>query len=92
MISQSHKVDKEAFALSPVSPNEIRDLDFANDACRALHQIIDVIRSGRSVGKDAINSTSQLLVECIYFVTNVHNHLVDPLRIVNFTPSRDRQK
>ncbi|KAL3082805.1 hypothetical protein niasHS_010607 [Heterodera schachtii] len=92
VICEGHKVDKEAFALLPVPPNEVRDLDFANDACRALSQFVDLIRSGRSVGKEAINSTTQLLVDAIFFVTNASNHLADPLRLFNFTPIRDRQK
>uniref|UniRef100_A0A158PCK9 Inositol 1,4,5-trisphosphate receptor n=1 Tax=Angiostrongylus cantonensis TaxID=6313 RepID=A0A158PCK9_ANGCA len=36
--------------------------------------------------------TIQLLTECIYFVTNTKNHMMDPLQINDFTPSRDRQK
>ena len=92
VICEDNKIDKEAFALSPVSPNEVRDLDFANDACRALHQFIQSIKSGTTVNKEPINFTSQLLIECIYFVTNVKNHVVDPLRIVDFNPTRDRQK
>lgn len=36
----------------------------------------------------------QLLIECIYFVTNTmkHQHVVDPLKVVDFSPTRDRQK
>uniref|UniRef100_A0A7E4V258 Inositol 1,4,5-trisphosphate receptor n=1 Tax=Panagrellus redivivus TaxID=6233 RepID=A0A7E4V258_PANRE len=92
VVCENVKIDKEAFALSPVSPNEVRDLDFANDACRALHQFIQLIKSGTAVSKEPINFTTQLLIECIYFVTNVNNHVVDPLRIVDFNPTRDRQK
>ncbi|CAD5219928.1 unnamed protein product [Bursaphelenchus okinawaensis] len=92
IVCEHTKIDKEAFALSPVSPNEVRDLDFANDACRALDQFINVIKSGKTVGKEPINFTTQLLVECIYFVTNTTNHMVDPLNIIEFEPTRDRQK
>uniref|UniRef100_A0A915CQ64 Inositol 1,4,5-trisphosphate receptor n=1 Tax=Ditylenchus dipsaci TaxID=166011 RepID=A0A915CQ64_9BILA len=72
--------------------SEVRDLDFANDACRALHQFVNLIRSGKSVGKEPINFTTQLLIDCIYFVTNINNHVVDPLKIIDFNPTRDRQK
>ncbi|KAI6214303.1 Inositol 1,4,5-trisphosphate receptor [Aphelenchoides besseyi] len=92
VVCEDMKIDKEAFALSPVPPNEVRDLDFANDASRALHQFIKLIKSGKTVGKEPINFTMQLLVDCILFVTNTNNHMIDPLRIIDFNPTRDRQK
>jgi len=94
VICEQFKIDKEAFALLPVAPNEVRDLDFANDACRALFQFVELIRSGRTLGKEPVNFTIQLIVDCIHFVTNTTpaNHFLDPLKIVNFTPIRDRQK
>ncbi|WKY04843.1 hypothetical protein Q1695_005670 [Nippostrongylus brasiliensis] len=87
VICENNRVDKETFALLPV-----RDLDFANDACRALRNFIRHIKSGDPVTKEAINVTIQLLTECIYFVTSTKNHMMDPLRITDFNPSRDRQK
>ncbi|KAK6750287.1 hypothetical protein RB195_002332 [Necator americanus] len=92
VICENSRVDKETFALLPVSPNEVRDLDFANDACRALRNFIRHIKSGDPVTKELINVTIQLLIECIYFVTNTANHMMDPLQINDFSPSRDRQK
>uniref|UniRef100_A0A0N5C5P1 Inositol 1,4,5-trisphosphate receptor n=1 Tax=Strongyloides papillosus TaxID=174720 RepID=A0A0N5C5P1_STREA len=92
VICEENKIDKEAFALSKVSPHEVRDLDFANDASKALMQFIALMLSGQSIQKDMTNTTCQLLVECIYFVTGVTDHMIDPLNIVDFSPSRDRQK
>ncbi|CAD6191298.1 unnamed protein product [Caenorhabditis auriculariae] len=92
VICEKNRVDKETFALLPVSPNEVRDLDFANDACRALRNFIKLIKQGSVVSKESLNVTTNLLKECIYFVTNTINHILDPLKVVDFSPSRDRQK
>uniref|UniRef100_A0A1I7UCK7 Inositol 1,4,5-trisphosphate receptor n=1 Tax=Caenorhabditis tropicalis TaxID=1561998 RepID=A0A1I7UCK7_9PELO len=92
VICETNRVDKETFALLPVNPDEVRDLDFANDACKALRNFINLIKIGSVISKEALNSTTQLLIDCILFVTNSSDHLADPLKITDFSPSRDRQK
>ena len=38
--------DKEAFAIVSVPTAEVRDLDFANDACLVLKEAVTQVKSG----------------------------------------------
>uniref|UniRef100_UPI00358E2778 inositol 1,4,5-trisphosphate-gated calcium channel ITPR1-like n=1 Tax=Myxine glutinosa TaxID=7769 RepID=UPI00358E2778 len=91
-IGTSHsKEDKEAFAIVPVSPAEVRDLDFANDACKVLSAAADRLKKGplRSSERKVV---TRLLEDLIFFLAEVSNNEQEALKVVTTKPNRERQK
>ena len=89
------KEDKEAFAIVPVSAQEVRDLDFANDSCKVLAGIAEKLEHKSIVPNDR-RSATQLLQELIYFIGNCEGEANanrgEALDLIVPNPNRDRQK
>ncbi|XP_060036772.1 inositol 1,4,5-trisphosphate receptor type 1 [Erinaceus europaeus] len=85
------KEDKEAFAIVPVSPAEVRDLDFANDASKVLGSIAGKLEKG-TITQNERRSVTKLLEDLVYFVTGGTNSGQDVLEVVLSKPNRERQK
>ncbi|KAM6169246.1 inositol 1,4,5-trisphosphate-gated calcium channel ITPR1 [Rhynchocyon petersi] len=85
------KEDKEAFAIVPVSPAEVRDLDFANDASKVLGSIAGKLEKG-TITQNERRSVTKLLEDLVYFVTGGTNAGQDVLEVVFSKPNRERQK
>ncbi|XP_031569863.1 inositol 1,4,5-trisphosphate receptor type 1-like [Actinia tenebrosa] len=87
----SIKEDKEAFAIVPVPPLEVRDLDFANDASKVLASFAKKLETG-SYTQHERRFVTQLLMDLVYFVTEHDSSGEDILNIQVQNPNRDRQK
>ena len=77
------KEDKEAFAIIAVASPEIRDLDFANDACKILEGMSKTLESGK-ISQNERRALTNLLQEIIYFLADMENeqHRKEPLSLM----------
>ncbi|XP_061076767.1 inositol 1,4,5-trisphosphate receptor type 1 isoform X1 [Conger conger] len=85
------KEDKEAFAIVPVPPAEVRDLDFANDASKVLASIASKLEKG-TITQNERRFVTKLLEDLVFFVVDIPNSGQDVLEIMVNKPNRERQK
>ncbi|XP_061583880.1 inositol 1,4,5-trisphosphate receptor type 1-like isoform X4 [Cololabis saira] len=85
------KEDKEAFAIVPVPPAEVRDLDFANDASKVLASIAGKLERG-TITQNERRFVTKLLEDLVFFVVDIPNSGQDVLEIMVNRPNRERQK
>ncbi|KAJ8408164.1 hypothetical protein AAFF_G00263920 [Aldrovandia affinis] len=85
------KEDKEAFAIVPVSPAEVRDLDFANDASKVLASIAGKLEKG-TITQNERRFVTKLLEDLVFFVVDIPNNGQDVLEVMVNKPNRERQK
>ncbi|KAL5260490.1 hypothetical protein ACHWQZ_G010582 [Mnemiopsis leidyi] len=95
--------DKEAFAIVSVPTDEVRDLDFANDACLVLKDAVQQVKSGTLTqnGRNPdgrgdpnfhkLKALTVLLSELICFCLEVDLTTRDVMNVQG-KPNRDRQK
>ncbi|CAB1314734.1 unnamed protein product [Coregonus sp. 'balchen'] len=77
------KEDKEAFAIVPVPPAEVRDLDLANDASKVLASIAGKLEKG-TITQNERRFVTKLLEDLVFFVCDIPNTGQDVLEIMIF--------
>ncbi|PAA74143.1 hypothetical protein BOX15_Mlig001931g6 [Macrostomum lignano] len=88
----SLREDNEAFAIVQVSPQEVRDLDFATDSARYLNLLVRKLEKSGMAPNDRKFLTN-LLGDIIFFLASQENNGGDPLMVeMGKEIDRDRQK
>ncbi|CAF0745401.1 unnamed protein product [Rotaria sp. Silwood1] len=88
------KEDREAFQIVHVSPDEVRDLDFANDAAQHFDMTVS---KWEKIGVMNVHANDRkqvimLLTDIVYFLACQENNGTDPFDIQIIKPNRERQK
>lgn len=89
----SHRRDEEAFNVVPVSPDEVRDLDFVNDVSEVVKDFCQRLEQGTTTHYDR-RQVCNAMKEVIFFIAENEsmNLNVDPVEFAVQSVSRDRQK
>ena len=92
--TSSIKEDKEAFKIVPVAPEEVRDLDFAADACKVLEDFTGQLHSGQDIALAERKNVLKLLNDIICFVCRSESNSEDSesVQMQDVEKSRERQK
>ncbi|CAF1230291.1 unnamed protein product, partial [Rotaria sordida] len=88
------KEDKEAFQIVHVSPDEVRDLDFATDAAQYFDTIVS---KWEKIGIMNVHANERkqvmlLLSDIVYFLACQENNGSDAFDVQILKPNRERQK
>ncbi|CAF0857142.1 unnamed protein product [Adineta ricciae] len=88
------KEDREAFQIVHVSPDEVRDLDFANDAAQHFDMTVS---KWEKIGVMNVHANDRkqvilLLTDIMYFLACQENNGSDPFDVQILKPNRERQK